>query len=221
MKRKKIFALIAGGTALSGGFVWARHEASRQVYHLKNGLTVEILPVGSNDVADVLGMNRWKFHITMPPHANCLQTTLGVRRTDKPLPSEGWTVMPVEENEFDVSVVLHTEHGKWQDDPQVNGWFKYGNLSMQTQTKNPFRRQKSEVFSGIGTSNPMEMEDDTFVFMSSMVEQPNKDGINAVPYIPYRFAKIVVKWEPYYAEGASPPPKHGFWQSVFAPWIHR
>ena len=223
MKRKHIFISAAVSSVLLGGFLWARHDANRQVYHLKNGLTVEVLPVEPNDLADVFHMSRWKFHITLPPNTNALRTSVQTWRDGKPFPPrQGWVEHPMDSNEFDATVIVRTEHGDFQNDPTIKTWFRYGSLTSGFETKNPFRTQASEVFPSISASvSPIDVEDDGLILMQAMPHTPRLDGgPGTQSFDPRNTVALVLKWTPEDMPAARSNPfrqkQKGFWQSLFA-----
>lgn len=205
-----VWAVIGLGSC----FFWARYREDRQVYHLKNGLTVEVLPVEPSDVAEVLQMSRWKLHITMPQGASLFKSIVEVRRGGVPTPlHQGlpgvkghgdyavFTEVPPSQREFDMKIVLYSPKGSINHDSHIMAWVKcWATPSLQS-VENPF----SDATGGYNIyANPAPQGDDSFILLDAPTAIPNAagDAFSFVRGDGRKNAELVLKIAP--ADSAEP-----------------
>ena len=226
MKRQRVFAVLAlmsaTISATAVGRWWGYRQAGYLTYHLKNGLTVEVLPMKPSERADDFCINRRNFHITMPPHAHFLRTRTEIWIDDTPFPiSQGEFGSPFLEKDFDASLcVMRTNGDKGEPLRRLRGAYKYGHFTVQADTRNPFYSDnKMVVFNTIANDATIKTDDDGFVLMQGYLQSAYPGDPISNPSMPKHTVKLVVKWTTDYEEGPRGnrnAPKPGFWQSLFA-----
>ena len=202
-----------------GGLVWTARQPKRYSHHFKNGLIVEVLPVQPNDVADRLEWRRWKYHVTLPPNTNALKCSLEVWRDGVPYAPQrdhlgGLGSGGFGSTEFDVSVILRTEHSDWKNDAQMISWVGDGGGGATSKAANPFR---NVTISGMSFNGFTNTTVENYVLLEKIYpELSDRKTIGGVPYDYHHGFSLVLKMKPERWPDPVVPAKPGFWQSLFA-----
>jgi hypothetical protein len=145
--------------------------ASSEVYLLKNGLRVEVLPYEQNDIAQALDMRMHRLKVTWPsarPEIDTLNFNLEVRRKDRPVQRIGGLgITRGEKLQHEVLINLYPLEGSWGESEKMKAMVQTAGGRGSNVVRNPFFKRRG----GLNFKCEFSDKDDSFTLIDTRSEQ--------------------------------------------------
>jgi hypothetical protein len=131
----------------------------------RDGIKITPLEAQKDDLAQILGMEMWKFNLVLPEPGMSLNCKLELRQKGKPAKTITSVGLSADASERELLVALYTSNGPFERAPKLKYYLRWGGMYARDMVDNPLR--------GLGDGSPCCSPGGTSILPTAQIQ---KDG---------------------------------------------